>query len=86
MAVTIPSGDKVNAAIQAEITALTAFITANPLTAAQFTNIRNQLQQQLVLNLMAAAVTGTGNGDNTPGVFASFLSPATILAASSVNT
>lgn len=86
MAVTIPAGDIVNAALAAEITAITSYITANPLTAATFAATKLQLQKQLVENLMAHATGGAGHGDNAAGVQASTLSPATILSTCTVNT
>ena len=87
MAVTIPAGDIVNAAIQAEITALTSAITANPLVANALQQQQLALQAQLVMNLIAAASPdGSGSGNNTPGVFASHLTPASILSNCTVNT
>jgi len=87
MAVTIPAGDVANYQLQTEITALTSAITANPLVANALQQQQLALQAQLVLNLIAAASPdGAGSGNNTPGVFASHLTPASILANCTVNT
>ena len=86
MAVTIPAGDVDNYALQTEITALATAITNNPLLATPLAYQKLQLQTQLVLNLIAAATGGAGNGDNAAGVKASTLNPATILSTCTVNT
>jgi hypothetical protein len=87
MTVTIPAGDVANAAIATQITQLATLITANPLSAAQFTELQQQAQWQLVQNLINATLAGSGEkGSNSPGVNASFLNPSTILSTCTVNT
>lgn len=85
MAVTIPASDVSNTQIQTQITALTALIAANPLTASSFTQLQQTLQLQLVTNLMNACCAGGGEG-GASGSAAAHLNPATILSTCTVNT
>lgn len=90
MTVTVPATDSVNNALQAQITAVQAAVTANVNPANQLAQIQLlfQLQQQLVENLMSA--TNERGNYGSPGLSGntvpSYLNPATILSSLTINT
>jgi hypothetical protein len=93
MAVTVPSTDIVNYALQAQIAAVQTLVTAaaasNPAQFLEYTQQLARLQQQLVYNLMAngsadaPARGGPGNMAMGPG---SYLTASGILSNSTINT
>jgi hypothetical protein len=88
MTVVVPASDVTNAAIQAEITTLSALVTSNAANGAmamQFSQTLAQLQAQLVVNLMSNACADPG-GSSGGGASPSRLTPAGILAACTINT
>jgi hypothetical protein len=88
MAVTVPSTDLVNFALQAQITAVQALVSAptiNPATNQQNLITLAALQQQLVENLMANTNARSAGAFGGLGLL-SYLNPATILSGSTINT
>lgn len=88
MAVTVPSTDSVNLALQTQITAVAALVSANANPAVLFSNtaLLDQLQQQLVWNLMANARARTPGTDDASNLKPSFLTASGILSAGTINT
>lgn len=91
MTVTVPATDSVDFALQAQITAVAAAISANvnPANLLAETQLLFQLQAQLVMNLMNNtnergnyASPGLNGGNTVP----SFINPATILSTLTINT
>jgi len=90
MAVTVPSTDGVNYALQTQITAVAALLsaapTSNPAQVPELTTLLDSLQQQLVGNLMAANLSRVPGGGMASNNKPSFLSAAGILSAGTINT
>lgn len=88
MAVSVPSTDGVNNALQAQITAVAALVSANanPAVLPALTQLLDSLQQQLVGNLMANNLARTPGGGMASNNKPSFLSAAGILSAGTINT